>query len=151
MDANSAMLAYTNSIPHTFTMNPQNRLGKPPVMRVSLKSTKSTSQLAMTVLANPSIVTNLKFLCLHDQHIWYLVSNPQSCPTLRTCFFPSMAMSRRSAVHVSVNSLIVTGQRDTNQQSLDISLESIRPPHSLSCLLGRKPRWLVWLASRSPC
>ena len=69
IEANSAMLAYTNSMPHTFTMKPQNRFGKPPVIRVNLKSTRRTSQLAMTVLANPSIVTNLKFRYMHDQHV----------------------------------------------------------------------------------
>ena len=48
------------------------RLGKPPVYRLSLKSTSSTSQEHITVLANPSIVTNLKFRYSTDQHSQWL-------------------------------------------------------------------------------
>jgi len=59
-------------MPQTFTIKPQKRFGNPPVYRLSLKSTSSTSQEHITVLAKPSIVKNLKFRYSTDQHSQWL-------------------------------------------------------------------------------
>lgn len=56
----SALLFQTSLF---FAILPQKRFGVPPSTRMSLNKTKSTSQEAMTVLANPSIVMNLKLRC----------------------------------------------------------------------------------------
>lgn len=99
IEASSAILAYTKSIPHTLTKKPQNKFAKPPVNRVNLNSTRSTSQLAMTVLAKPNIVTNLKFRCADSiSHNQLTAHKASRLLTLRTCFFPNIAMSLWSAV-----------------------------------------------------
>lgn len=59
-------------------MKPQNRSAVPPSVNTNVKSGRRISQLAMTVLAKPNMVMNLKFL-------------------RRTCVLPRAIMSLWSA------------------------------------------------------
>jgi hypothetical protein len=78
MDATSAMLAYTNSMPMTTAINPQKSSAVPPSVRTNVNRGSKISQLAITVEAKPNIVMNLKFRWFGL--IWF-ISWSQSCET----------------------------------------------------------------------
>jgi hypothetical protein len=150
IDASSAILAYTNSIPQTFTMKPQNKFGKPPVKRVNLNSTKRTSQLAITVLAKPSMVTNLKFRCnvaqltdLERQSSQILLLSALAS----SLAWPCLVGQLHKSVHMAIMS---KAMYNLYLRNLDTWLVLTRPPRILSSLLDRAAWWPGRLAFRSP-